>query len=240
MVQIDNSLAAEGYCGAIREDGTPCMREAGEGIDQVIHRGRCLEHNQRGPPIGSANNPDGSDGPPPGSQNALRHGLYSDFELLYENLDLNGADRAWVDQYTASLTDEWETATEQAPSTMLSRRFRRIAVASLVVQRAFGDLSANGLTTTVERTEPHPETGTEASYELEVPRAVLRDSRLLSRWITDELVDLGLVGSESGPEAADDPWRSSSYELLPDEGDSSSYEIISDEEASDPSTSDDP
>jgi hypothetical protein len=52
------------YCGAKNRQGDPCRQRAGWGTDH-LGSGRCKLHGGR------------SSGPPKGTQNALKHGLYT-------------------------------------------------------------------------------------------------------------------------------------------------------------------
>ena len=227
MIEINTELAEQGYCASLdTEDGSPCMNEAGEGIAATIYQGRCIEHTRRGSGTGS---PDpesmagnqravGNDGgPPPGSQNALKHGMYANLDLLDANLD--GDAREWVDKHTADLAVDWERETGHAPSKRFRReRLRPIALMRLVQTQGLVDMTEHGLVTTVERTETFVDDDgeqREGVAEVEIPRRTGRETFRLSRRINDALGDLGLLlGVANEPDPADDPWVTSSYEIV--------------------------
>lgn len=226
MTEINEEVASQGRCGAVDSaTGEVCMREAGEGIDQFVRRGRCIEHTKRGSGNGS---PDrnamagnqravgNNGGPPKGSQNALKHGLYADLDLLETNLDADT--REWVNKHTADLATEWERATEQSSSERFRHeRLRPIALMRLIQTQGFADVFEHGLLTTVERTETFTDKDGEQHEgvaTVQIPRRVSRETLRLSRRITDALGDLRLLaGVENEPDPADDPWATASYEL---------------------------
>lgn len=223
MTDIDEELANEGLCAAIdSETGEVCTREAGAGIDQVVYRGRCSEHTNRGaPPESMQGNQHavGNDGgPPEGSQNGLKHGLYADRSLLYDNLDAEVRHR--IDKFIDEVAADWERETGQTSSTMFRReRLRPIALMMLVEERALDDLLEHGWVRTSERTTSittdDGET-IEATYEIDVPRRVATEMRRLARHRIDALGDLGLLaGVAKDPDPTDDRWANAHYEFLP-------------------------